>query len=734
MGTAGYMSPEQVRGEKLDARTDLFSFGLVLYEMATGQRAFSGHSASIIHDAILNKSPVPARALNAAIPPKLNVTIDKALEKDREHRYQSAEEMRSALELLRTKRSPFRFSWKALAAVAVLAIVGVGGWLYWQTRNRLKLTSQDTIVLADFTNRTGDPVFDDALNGALRTDLEQTPFLNILSTDKVRGALKQMGRPQDAKLTVDVARDVCLQTNSKAVVAGSIADIGNHYGLALQAVSCPSGKTLTATSMDVESRNQIVRTLGAAGDELRLNMGERKESVQKFSTPLDEATSASLEAVQAYTQGVRRVAEQFDTALAYFERAVELDQNYADAYSWLGALNYQTIPSVTRAYELRERVTQRDRFAIEHMYYRSATLEMDKAAHAYEQMIRIFPGERDAYIGLSLVLPSLAQHEKAAAAAREAIRLAPGLDGYISLMQSDIALGRFDDARATYEEAKSRKLDDERLRFLRHRLALLQGDNAAIQEQLNWAAQTPGASERVFFAQSCGEAYHGRFRSAHEYMLREIDSTRRADGAKQEAGKALRDVEVGFATRAHQEAMSALSKAPARDIRLNLALAFARTGDVSNAQKLIDALDKEFPLSTELQNYYLPTLRAVIELEKNNPRQAIELLRRAAPYKLAKTDAFDELYPVYTRGLAYLQLRQGKEAAVEFQKLLDHRGIVWVWITGALVHLQLGRAQTMMGDKASARKSYQDFLTLWKDADPDIPIYKQAKAEYAKLQ
>lgn len=326
-----------------------------------------------------------------------------------------------------------------------------------------------------------------------------------------------MGRPQYTRLTLDVARDVCLQTNSKIVIAGSITDVGNHYGLALQATSCQSGKPMAATSMGVKSRNEIVRTLGISGGDLRLKMGEPKESVEKFNKPLDEATSASLEALQAYALGVKRVAENFDAALASFKHAVELDPNYADAYSWLGALVYRPTASVTRAYELRERATQRDRFAIEHMYYRSVTLEMDKAAGTFEKMLRIFPLDRDAYIGLSLVLPSLAQHEKAAAAAREAIRLAPALDGYISLMSSDIALGHFEDALTTYEEARSRKLDDAGLRRLRHRLALLQGDDAAIQEQLTWAAQTRGVGESVLSQQACAEAYHGRLRSAHEY-------------------------------------------------------------------------------------------------------------------------------------------------------------------------------------------------------------------------
>jgi tetratricopeptide (TPR) repeat protein len=680
--------------------------------------------------------------LNPDVPAKLASAITKALEKDRERRYPSASEMRADLAEVRTARGTWlRPLSRWLGTAALLVVVAASAWLYQRVRGPITLTNQDTIVLADFTNHTSDPVFGDSLNTALRTEMEQTPFLKLLSSDKVRGTLKQTGRSEGAKLTVEVARDVCLETNSKAVVAGSITDVGNGYRVGLKAVGCQSGKTLATAEAEVANRDEIVRMLGVAGSELRRKLGEPKESLQNFSKPLEEATSASPEALQAYTEGVREEPQRLTAAAPHFKRATELDPNYAMAYAWqaaLGSSEVTTKAAANKAYELRARLTDRDRFAVEHVYYRDVTGELEKAVAVYEQWTRTFPLDSVPRIGLAIALSGLGQHERSAAEAREAIRLEPGIDGYCYLMLADIALGRFDDAKTVYEEALAHKFDSLELRLARYRLAFLQNDDAAMQEQVDWAAKTPSAEGPMLWSQLNVEAYHGHVGAAHGYAQRVIDWGHRMGSSgsdpEHKATEAMMDAEAGFLDRAHEEANWALGRASELSARLNVAMALARVGDVPAAQKLVEELNQEYPLDTLTQNYYLPTLRALIALHTNNPGQAIEALRRATPYELAKTDAIDQLYPAYVRGLAYLQSGQGPQAAAEFQKLLDHPGIVAFWLTGPLAYLQLARAQIIMGDQAAARKSYQEFLTLWKDADPDIPIYKQVKAEYAKLQ
>jgi serine/threonine protein kinase/tetratricopeptide (TPR) repeat protein len=746
MGTAGYMSPEQVRGEKLDARTDLFSFGLVLYEMATGQRAFTGETAAVVHDAILNNSPVPVRELNSALPAKLVSTIDKALEKDRETRYQSAAEMRVDLEEVRSgKRPPASGSWKWFAAAALLIAVAVGGWLYWRSRNTLRLTTNDTIILADFTNSTSDSVFDDALNTALRVELEQTPFLNVLDADKVRGTLKLLHHPEDTKLTPELAREVCKRTNARAFVTGSIADAGNHYRIDLQGRDCQSGETLARARVQAPNRNQVVEMLGVAGSQLRREFGEPRASLEEFDKPLHEATSSSLEALQALSEGFRRHMRQGDmAALPYIKQAVELDPNYAFAHAQLGTVYIDlgeaalAAESARKAFELRSRLTQRHRFLIESLYHCFATGDLEKADQTFMQWIQTFPRDPSPRLEFAASLRYEGQHERAAAEAREANRLSPSVLAYSDLMNAYLSMDRLEAAKAAFEEAKADKLDAGYLAGSRYILAFLQGDEDSMKELLAEAVGKPGTEDSMLELQSATEAYYGRFRKARGFSRHAIDEAIRAKSADSAAsyktGEALREAEVGNATSARRLAMEALGASPSRNRRLDLALVFARIGDTSEAEKLAEELNEEFPLHTWMQKYQLTTIRAAIELNRNNPARALEILQSAAPYELASTEAFNNLYPAYIRGLAYLQAGQGQQAATEFQKLLDHRGVVQNYVTGALSHLQLGRAQAMMGDEAAARKSYQDFLTLWKDADPDIPVYEQAKAEYAKLQ
>jgi tetratricopeptide (TPR) repeat protein len=594
---------------------------------------------------------------------------------------------------------------------------------------------------------------DDALDWPLKRELQGSPYLTVLYSSKVFDTLKllnisnvpMMYAAQGAKLTPEQARRVCLRSGSKAYVTASVANIGNYYHIALSAQDCPSGKTLAKVERETSARNEIVKTLGKAGRQLRRELGEPEDSLRKFNTPLEDETSASLEALQALSEGIRLRFEQGnEAAIPQLKRAVELDPNLAVAYINLAsAFDHSGEFSLgasymTKAFNLRERLSQRSRWFIETNYYTIATGEMEKANATFVQWIQTFPADVYPHVNFAASLGTLGQHERAAVEAREAVHLMPNIPSYEVLLPPLIYMNHLEDANAVWNEVTLRGFDGApSLRERRYWLAFLQRDQASMQEQLNWAMGNPGAGEGVLYLHSYGEAYFGHFRSAHRYLLQAIESARRTDpsnsGSNYESLEALWESEAGVVG-ARQRAINSLAKAPGRDSTLRLALALARAREATVAERVADQLDKEFPLSTVLQKFHLPTLRAAIELDRNNPGRAIEILQPTVPYELANTESFDELWPAYIRGLAYLQAGEGPQAVAEFQKLLDHSGVVGPCLTGALAHLQLGRAQSMMGDKAAARKSYQDFLTLWKDADPDIPIYKQAKAEYAKLQ
>src|SRR6267378_1707393 len=747
IGTTGYMSPEQVRKEKLDARTDLFSFGLVLYEMAAGQRAFTGETAAIVHDAILNQTPAPAHDLNSAVPRGLDTVIAKALEKDHSRRYESAAEMREDIERVQREMHPVRRMRKWLASAVLLIVAAAGGWIYRDYRNKVTLSARDTVVLT-VSNQTGDPVFDDALNLALRVALEQTPYLNVLTDDKVRRTLRTLNRSEDAKVTPEIAREVCLRTNSKMVVAGSIADAGNGLRLELKGIDCQSGVTVARVRQDAPSRNEVVRVLGISAAQLRDKLGEPAASIAKFNKPLEQATSPSLEALQLLSEGYRHhLAGDFRGALPYYQRATELDSDFALAYAALGSVyGFGTEPGLpvaaeTRAYKLRTRLTERTRFHAEDLYYEVVTGEQERACAVLSEWVQTFPDDFIAHSNFAGCLLRLGELDRSLAEAREAARLLPSPWSYNAVIFRSIVTDRLEEAKAALDEAAARKFDAPPMHVTRALLAFLQKDNPAMQEQWNWAEKSvgqPAAESLLLFGRPSVETYYGHFREARGLIKQGVALERKAGSwrptSEYDTVHALREAEAGNSVRAQRAAANALPKVQDRDTQLRLALVFARAGDIEQAQKLADALNQHFPLDTVIQNHCLPTIRAAMKLHENEPAAAVEILRPTVKYDFADADSFNSLYPAYIRGLAYLQMGEGRLAAVEFQKLLDHPGRVEREITGALSHLQLARAQKMMGDQAAARKSYEDFLTLWKDADSDIPIYQQAKAEYARLR
>ena len=637
--------------------------------------------------------------------------------------------------------------WATVAGAAVVTLgLAIGFWLF-PTRRVHALTEKDTIVLADFTNTTGDTVFDDTLKGALATELEQSPFFNILSDSKVSETLKLMGRSADQRLDEKTALDLCQRTQSKAVLAGSIASLGSQYVVGLHALSCQTGDSLARAEAQASKKEDVLNALGKTVTTLRKRVGESLSTIQKYDTPIEEATTPSLEALKAYSLGRKAESEKGDAAaLPFFKRAIELDPNFAVAYNGLGT-SYNNLGETglstqqfQRAYELRDRASEREKLRITAHYYALYTGELEKSNQTYELWAQAYPRDVTPHLNLGYNYSFLGQYEKAVAETLEALRLNPDFSFiYGNLISLYANLGRLDEAQATYQQAMAHKFENPNLKAAIYGVAFLRGDAAEMRRVLDETAGEPLVEDGVLSNQSDTEAFSGRLGKARDFSRRAVESDLRAD-AKEAAALwqidgALREAEFGNAAQARNETASALALASTRDMKILAALALARAGDSARAQSMADELEKHNPVNTLIVGYWLPTIRAAIEMNHNNPAKAIELLQAATPYELGTPIPWGGcLYPAYVRGQAYLRLHQGREAAAEFQKFPDHRGIVLNCPLGALAHLQLGCAYAMQGDTAKAHAAYQDFLALWKDADPDIPVLKQAKAEYAKLQ
>ena len=728
LGTAAYMAPEQARGEPIDHRADIWAFGLVLYEMAKGARP-----EAAVRFRLDESSP-------------LERIVSRCLETDPDARYQRAADIRDDLQRVKTNpRSRLRVMVPPIAAATVAAAAA-----YFFLQRPFALADKDTVVLADFVNRTGDPVFDETLRQGLALQFAQSPFVRVTSDERIQEVLRLMDHPGDAPLTPDVAEEVCVRTGSAAVLEGSIAALGSGYVLGLRAKSCRSGDVLVAEQTQAASKEEVLGALTRIANTIRVRLGESLSTVEQHSTPLAEATTRSLDALKAYsmawtvlfTKGPRE-------AIPLAERAIGIDPDFAMAHAFAGRLygdigeSVRSRASLTRAFELRSRASDQERLFIMMNYQRQVAGNLVKAHEAATLWARTYPRDARPHGLLSGMDQELGKYQASIGEAQAAIDLDPDFPfGYINLGWSYLFLDRTGDAVNTMQRAAARKLEAPELLMMRYFIAFLEHDPSGMLRAAEQGRQNPGVEDWLAHAESAVLAHAGRLVQARSMSRHAVEVARQSAlderAALYESGAAVREALFGNAPEAKQRATAARQLSDARDVEWGAALAWALAGDQSQAQALARDLEKRFPDDTHVRFRYLPMLGALVALDHGEPVKALDLLQTAAPFDLAAPGSwggfFGNLYSVYLRGVAYLAAHRGAEAAVEFRTILAHPGIMLSDPVAAVSRLQLGRALVMAGDRANAQDAYQHFLTLWHDADPGIPIFEQAKAEYARLR
>ena len=803
VGTPEYASPEQadaMTGE-INEASDVYSLGVLLYEVLIGAVPFDtatlrnaglAEMLRVIREDEAPSLPRKLTSLGAAAgdiaarrqtdPASLRRLVDgdlnsitmKALEKTRERRYASVSDLAADIQrymehrpvqaspaggLYRSRKFLRRHRTAALGTavgVAFLVLSGVTAWSLSHSSRRAKLTDKDTIVLADFENKTGDPVFDDTLRQGLSVELEQSPFLRLLSDRKIQQTLPLMGQPKEARLTPEIAQQICERTASAAVLGGSISRVGSQYILGLRARNCNTGDTLDQEQAVAANREDVLNSLSQIASKFRTKIGESLATVEKHSTPLAEATTTSLEALKTFSTGMKvNVSRGSEASVSFFLRAVAIDPKFALAYAHLG-LSYSNIgesvlsaENTTRARQLRDRVSARERFFIDFLYDRDVTGNLEKAYQTLELWLQTYPREdeppspHDLLGGISAV--GTGRFERAIKVYQEKIAADPGvIFAYGGLAANYFFVDRFSEAESILARASERKLENPNLLVMRYNIAVLKGDRDQMDRVVALAKGKHGSEHRVAHAEAVALARSGRLEAARRSSIRAVDlALQEGDRdvpAVYQAARAVWQAFCGNAAEAKSGADAALKVSNGREVEYAAGLALALSGDFSRSEALAGELEKRRPEDTFVKFTYVPVLRALAGLLRGNPADSLERLQTARQYELAANGLnanggryLGGLHSAYVRGEAFMAERRYAEAAAEFQKILDHRGIVGADPIGALAHLQLGRAYTLLGDKTKAKASYETFLTLWKDADPGVPILKSAKAEYGRL-
>ncbi len=777
VGTPAYMSPEQVVGENLDGRTDLFSLGLVLHEMATGRRAFEGGTRKdTLESILLHIPPAPSRA-NPGFPAGFDEIIRKLLEKDRELRYQTAADVRADLKRLKRDTgsgygitltdahaessglegeaviSPIhgklagRF-WGLSRMSRIDLVVGLflflalaTGVIYLRSHRRPQIKATDSILVTDFVNTTGDPVFDGIVKQALGIKLGESPFLNIFPESRVRETLRMMDRPPDERVTASIGREICARQGIKVMITGRVASLGSHYVITFDALDSRTGDSLAQQQVEATSKEEVLKSVDEASSRLREALGESLGSIGKFDTPIQQATTSSLEAFTAYNLGVEQSVQkgsEFE-GIPLLKHAVELDPNFAMAYSVL-ASRYANLGEgetaaeyARKAFQLRERSSEREGFLISARYYSSVTGELEKEIETCLLWKRLYPRDSWAYIWLGVSYGDTGQYEKALEEFLEVQRLAPNdAYSYFNLGWIYMCLNRFAEAKAIYSEALTRNYDASTVHERLYLIAFIENDLLAMQRHAEWAVGKP-EEYGILSMQAATEAYFGKLRRARDLWRRAAEIAEHAGLKENAAGitayAALIDASYGHVPEARKQTAKALALARTRNLLWPQAVVLGVTGDFAQGEALAKASARRFPADTLVTQVFLPFLQAGLDLHRGDPVKAIEAIQPAVPYERAYWQV------LYLRGQAYLEAGKGSEAAAQFQKMMDYRGGLLVnhpW--QALARLYLGRAWALAGDKEKSRRSYRDFLTLWNNADPEIPIFQAAKAEYEKLQ
>ena len=790
MGTSHYMSPEQARGKTVDARSDIWSLGVVIYELVAGRTPFEGETSTDVIVAITQKEPPPLARFAPHVPAELEWIIMKALRKDRDERYQTIKELLTDLRRLK-QRLEFETELErtvpsgmsavrssdvpvapttperalptktvshvssaeyiatgikrhkiAAAIVAVLLIAGTAAGFYFYYNRAKPLTDKDTVLLADFVNTTGEPVFDGTLKQALAVHLGQTPFLNIFPEDRVRETLRFMGRSPDERITRDIGREICERQGLKALLTGSIATVGSHYVITLEAVNPRSGDPFARELIEAESKEKVLSSLSTAAWNLRKKLGESLSSMQKYDMSIEQATTSSLDALKAFAMGNdERARGNEKGSLAFYQRAVDLDPNFAMAYARI-AVYYgnrdqmeAAKPYGEKAYELRDRVSERERLYITEKYYTYVTAEVDKTIETLQTWARLYPNDFIPHNNLSLNYKLIGRYDDSVKEALEAVRLGPNnFNAHDNLVSSYLGLGRIDEAEQAAKELERINPESIGTHVTKYLFAFLRRDQAGMVRELDWAKGKSEEAEALS-ASAATSIYFGQFRVGTELEKRAEDLLQaRGDKENIAHGKLSLAADLLYAGRcpeAKTQVKAALSLSRGQTILFPATLIYAVCDDQAEAQSLLDELRKQYSKSTFVGALVAPMAQAEMERSRGNLDHALQLMESVRAYDLG--------IPVgvgsnYMRGNLYLKQRRGSEAAAEFKKIIDSPGVDPFSPAHVLAHLCLGRALAISGDTSGARKSYQDFFALWKDADPDLPVLVDAKKEYEQLK